>query len=121
MEYKIDNKSEIIDLKNAIQFQADDDVNVVDLEAEKVEDLKKSYVGKYIAQCDICDQLIYVEDKDLTQIEACPYCGFNHCFYLIGKVEAVPMEDFAADLKEDEENKLYTKSELVYGEAVEGK
>ena len=121
MEYSVNNKNDMTDLKNAIQVEADDEVNIVDMDAENISDLKDSYVGKYIAQCDICKQLIYVEDRDLTKIEACPYCGFNHCFYLIGQVTAVPVETFVDDLKDEQDEKIYSKAELVYGKAVEDK
>lgn len=119
MKYEIDNKDNLVNLRNAIQFQADDEVNVVDLDAENICELKDSYIGKYIAQCDICKQLVYLDDKDLDKIETCPYCGFNHCFYLIGQVSAIPMETFVDDLKDEEDEKLYSKSELVYGEAAD--
>ena len=120
MDYKVDNDNDLIDLKNAMQFQNDDTVNVVDLDAENICDIKDSYIGKYIAQCDVCNQLVYLDDRNLDKIEACPYCGFNHCFYLIGQVTSIPMETFVDDLK-DEEDQLYSKSELVYGEAVQDK
>lgn len=118
MEYNIDNKNDVIDLKNAMQYQNDSDVIVIDTEAQSKEDLKKSYVGKYIAQCDICDQLLYTDDRDLSTIEACPYCGFNDCFYLIGVVTAIPTEQFVQEYKEDQEDKDLSKTDLVYGEAV---
>lgn len=119
MTYNVDNKNNLVDLKNAIQFQNTEDVNVIDLEAENICDIKDSYVGKYIAQCDICNQLIYVEDKDLEKIEACPYCGFDHCFYLIGQVAAITPNEYEETLKAEDESKLYDKSQLVYGEAAD--
>jgi len=118
MTYDVDNKNNIVDLKNAIQFQSDDTVNVVDLEADSLADIKKDYVGKYIAQCDICGQLVYIEDKDLEKIETCPYCGFDHCFYLIGQVVAIPQEVYVDDMKDKEDETLYDVKELVYGKAA---
>ena len=49
MTYDVDNKDNIINLKNAMQFQSDDTVNVIDLQADDITEIKKDYVGKYIA------------------------------------------------------------------------
>lgn len=119
MTYDIDNKDNIINLKNAMQFQSDDTVNVIDLQADDITEIKKDYVGKYIAQCDICNQLVYIDDKDLEKIETCPYCGFNHCFYLIGQVVAVPQEVYVGEMKDKSDDNIYDVKELVYGKAAD--
>ena len=119
MTYDIDNKDNIINLKNAMQFQSDDTVNVIDLQADDITEIKKDYVGKYIAQCDICNQLVYIDDKDLEKIETCPYCGFNHCFYLIGQVVAVPQEVYVDEMKDKSDDNIYDVKELVYGKAAD--
>lgn len=117
MKYEIENGDEaVIDLKNAIQYKNNPDVSVIDMEAKTVDDLKDSYVGKYIVKCDICDQLLYSDNKDLTQIKACPYCGFDDCFYIVGIVQAVPEEEFVDEYKDEQDG--LTKTELVYGEAT---
>lgn len=119
MTYDVDNKDNIINLKNAMQFQSDDTVNVIDLQADDITEIKKDYVGKYIAQCDICNQLVYIDDKDLEKIETCPYCGFNHCFYLIGQVVAVPQEVYVDEMKDKSDDNIYDVKELVYGKAAD--
>lgn len=117
MKYEIDNGDEaVIDLKNAIQYKNNPDIPVIDMGAKTADELKDSYVGKYIVKCDICDQLLYSDDKDLTKIKACPYCGFDDCFYIVGIVQAVPEEEFVDEYKEDQDG--LTKTELVYGEAT---
>lgn len=117
MKYEIENGDEaVIDLKNAIQYKNNPDISVIDMEAKTVDDLKDSYVGKYIVKCDICDQLLYSDDKDLTQIKACPYCGFDDCFYIVGIVQAVPEEEFVDEYKEEQDG--LDKTELIYGEAT---
>ena len=121
MDYELNNNNgEIVDLKNAIDYKNDPDVIVFDTNAKKRDDLKKSYVGKYIVQCDICDQLLYSDDKDLTTIKECPYCGFDDCFYVVGIVQAVPTEEFVDEYHTDDITPE-EKTDLVYGEATEEK
>ena len=118
MEYNLDKEEEVIKLKNAMQYQNDEDVKVIDTNAKTEDDLQPNYLGKYIAQCNICGQLIYRDTMDLTEIEACPYCGFDDCFVLIGQVKPITQSTFIDDLKQDGDAKQFDKSELVYGEAV---
>ena len=41
------------------------DVDVIDLEAEAEEDLKQSYVGKVILDCNVCHSNIFVNKEDV--------------------------------------------------------
>ena len=36
------------------QAMSDEDIDIIDLEAEAEEDLKKSYIGKVICDCNVC-------------------------------------------------------------------
>lgn len=118
MEYNVGNKEEVIKLNNAMQYKLNPEVEVADLDAENICDLKPSYIGKYIVECDVCKQHIYHDTMDLTDIEACPYCGFGDCFILVGQVAPIQMKSYVDDLKQDEEAKEFSKADLVYGEAV---
>ena len=84
MEYKTNNDKDMIKLNNAMEFKNNPEVEVIDMDAENILDIKPSYIGKYIVECNICKQHIYHDTMDLTDIEACPYCGFGECFILIG-------------------------------------
>lgn len=118
MEYNTENATDIIKLNNAMAFKNNPTVEVSDLDTENILDLKPSYVGKYIVECQICKQHIYNDDLDVTKIEACPYCGFTDCFVVIGQVAPVTKDQFVDDLKDDEDEKQFTTADLVYGEAV---
>jgi len=118
MEYNMDNKVEVTKLNNAMQFQNNPEIEVADLDAENILDIKPSYVGKYIVECQVCKQHIYHDTLDITDIEACPYCGFGECFIVVGQVAPVPVSTMVDELKKDEEEKQFTKSELVYGDAI---
>ena len=90
---------------------------IVDLNAEKPEDLLPSYVGKVIMQCPQCMTLFYKNQEDIEPSdenpdvvnlnEPCQHCGNTSGYTLIGKVGAVS-EDEADKYDETsaEENEL---------------
>ena len=77
----------------------DESVDVIDLEAETVEDLKQSYVGKVVLDCNVCHSNIFL-DKDEVVVDEngvanvdmeCPYCISNEGYTVIGKI--TPFEE----------------------------
>lgn len=97
----------IRDLEAFMEKEDDTPVRVIDTEATTEEDLKDSYVGKVIINCNVCHSHIF-EDKenlDITEDGAvnveqqCPYCGEQEGFVIIGEI--TPFND-AAENTEDE-------------------
>lgn len=84
---------------------------IVDLDAETPEDVQPSYAGKHIVQCPQCMTLFYRNPEDLVKSEdnpdmvnvgeACPNCGNEDGYTVIGKVAEVTPEE--AENFEDEE------------------
>lgn len=79
--------------------------DIIDPEAETIDDLKDSYIGNVICQCEICKSKIFkdpedikidAEDAELANVgECCPYCFETDGFKIIGQVapyEAVTVE-----------------------------
>ena len=74
----------------------DESVDVIDLEAEAQEDLKKSYIGKVICDCNICHSNIFFNKEDIVINEdgvaniddECPYCMSNDGYTVIGEIQA---------------------------------
>lgn len=74
----------------------DESVDVIDLEAEAQEDLKKSYIGKVICDCNICHSNIFFNKEDIVIDEngvaniddECPYCMSNDGYTIIGEIQA---------------------------------
>ena len=76
---------------------------IVDVNAETVDDLKKSYIGSTILQCPVCRTMIYKDPQALVKPEgetaegeklynvdeACPHCGAKEGFDLIGQVASL--------------------------------
>ena len=95
--------------------------DVYDLEAEAKEDLKQSYIGKVILDCNVCHSNVFFDKADVTEDESglvckeieCPYCMSNEGYTIIGEVkpfaeegsEEIPEDDIDldVDLEDNEE------------------
>lgn len=101
----------------------DEIIRVIDPEANTVEEVQDSYVGKVIINCNICHSHIF-EEKDNIKIEddgavnieeQCPYCGETEGFTIVGEIapfaetkvevdgEEVEVEEKPEDEEESEE------------------
>lgn len=85
-----------------------DVLTVIDDEATKQEDVKDSYLGKVILDCNVCHSLIYkdpseieIEGEDVNLDEECPYCYSVDGFKVIGQVE--PFEKVEDDFEDGDE------------------
>lgn len=94
------------------QENAEEEISVIDPEAETEDDIQKSYVGKVILDCNICHSLCYKDKNDIeldidgnvNVEEDCPYCGEHNGFVIKGEVveykpEEESVEEPAADAK----------------------
>ena len=69
--------------------------DVYDLEAEAKEDLKQSYLGKVILDCNVCHSNVFFNKDEITENEdglccveiECPYCMSNEGYTIIGEVK----------------------------------
>ena len=86
----------------------DPSVRVIDLDAKTEEDLKDSYVGKIIINCNICHSHVF-EDKQNIEINEdgnvnaetpCPYCGEQEGFCIIGEI--APFTNTTTESEEDD-------------------
>ena len=103
------------------QAMSDEDIDIIDLEAEAEEDLKKSYIGKVICDCNVCHSNIFYNKEDIVIDEdgvvnpedECPYCMSLDGYTIVGEIkpyeEGVAEEeheddvDLDVDLDDDEE------------------
>lgn len=119
-----DNTESFLDMVNGAE---DDEMisDVYDLEAEAKEDLKQSYIGKVILDCNVCHSNVFFDKEEITQDEdgicctdvECPYCMSNEGYTIIGEVKPyeetseeepievdVTLEEPEEELPEDEED-----------------
>ena len=98
------------DFKNNDDFE--DDISIIDPEAETTEDLQDNYIGKVILDCCVCHSKLYKAKEDVTIDETgelvnvgeeCPYCFTPDGFKVIGEVAAFEAgEDKDEDGEEEE-------------------
>jgi len=87
----------------------DESVDVIDLEAEVQDDLKKSYVGKVICDCNVCHSNIFYNKEDIVIGEdgianiddECPYCMSNDGYTIIGEIR-----EWSPEAEEEIENEM---------------
>ena len=90
------------------QAMTDEDVDIIDLEAEAEEDLKKSYIGKVICDCNVCHSNIFYNKEDIEIDEdgvvnpedECPYCMSLDGYTIVGEIK--PYEEGDTEESEDE-------------------
>ena len=98
---------------------SDDTIEVIDPEAENKEEIKDSYVGKIICQCNVCKSLVYF-DKDNIQIDEengtvnaddeCPFCFTNSGYSIVGEV--APYSDYQVEATDEDGNKIDVEVEV---------
>lgn len=87
-------------IKFSEEDEIDDTIDVIDPEAETIDDLEDSYVGKVILDCCVCHSKLYkdvedvVIDGDIANAnEECPFCYTTDGFKVIGQVAAFGEEE----------------------------
>lgn len=84
----------------------DDDISIIDPEAETEEELQDNYVGKVILDCCVCHSKLYKNKDEVTVDETgelanvgeeCPYCFTPDGFKVIGEVAPFDKESEETD------------------------
>jgi hypothetical protein len=96
----------------ADDIEAPEEEAIIDVEAETEDDLKDSYIGKVILECDCCHARIYKDIADviiddetgLANIEErCPVCSTESGFNVIGKIEEFNQDELKDQPKDEDE------------------
>ena len=101
-------------LQDFVKFTEDDEdeniIDIIDVDAETVEDLEDSYIGKVILDCCVCHSKLYkdtedvVIEDDLANVgEECPFCYANDGYKVVGQVAAFDEDDEEEDTEEESE------------------
>ena len=108
--------------------------DVYDLEAEAKEDLKQSYIGKVILDCNVCHSNVFFDKDQITEDEdglccvdiECPYCMSNEGYTIIGEVKPFEEEteeepiDVEVEVSEEEPEEEIEVEETEEEELEEG-
>ncbi len=105
-----------------------DTISIIDDEAETEEDIKDSYIGKVILDCNVCHSLLYKdpeevveEGEDVNVDEECPFCYSQSGYKVVGQVKPFVREDEEEDEEEPEEAKEESEEEETDEEEKEEK
>lgn len=116
-------------LKDFIEFndadEIDDEITVIDPEAETLEDVQDSYVGKIILDCCVCHSKLYkdiedvvIEDDIANANEECPFCYTTDGYKVIGQVSSFDEEE---EEESEEEPKEVEDTDIEEKEETEEK
>ena len=105
--YDIDSEK----MHDFLDTAGEDVEDIIDLEAEVEEDLKQSYVGKVILDCNVCHSNIFIDKDEITVDEEgnanidleCPYCMSNEGYTIIGQVEPYSEEEPEEEIEVEDE------------------
>lgn len=109
-EINLNDSDSFAEMKSIMDISDDDEVVVIDPNAENDEELSDSYVGKVILDCTVCHSKQYKdasevtlnEDGDLAnEGEECPFCYSTDGFTVVGQVAPFD-EDEVTDIDDVE-------------------
>ena len=91
-------------LQDFVKFTEDDEdeniIDIIDVDAETVEDLEDSYIGKVILDCCVCHSKLYKDtedviiEDDLANVgEECPFCYASDGYKVVGQVAEFDKEE----------------------------
>ena len=123
--FELDKKGieALADFEDA-QDKAEEEIDVIDVDADDDDEIQDEYINKVILECPVCDSLHYEdkekihfdEDSDVVDIgEPCPYCAQEDGFKIVGQVAAYCKE--CAHEDEHEEDEIEVEEEETLEEA----
>ena len=105
-----DGLSELADFEVESE-ESEDKKRVIDPEAKNEEELKSSYVGKVIIDCNQCHSKIYkdkedivIDGEDANKEEECPYCFATEGFKVVGEV--APYTETKVDVEVEDKDTM---------------
>lgn len=105
-----DGLSELADFEVESE-KSEDKKRVIDPEAKNEEELKSSYVGKVIIDCNQCHSKVYkdkedivIDGDDVNKEEECPYCFATEGFKVVGEV--APYTETKVDVEVEDKDTM---------------
>lgn len=108
-EFNMTDKDAIEDIRATLDSPADASVDIIDVDADNVDELKDNYVGKVVLDCNVCHSKIYKDPTEVTlsedgesanEGEECPFCYTSDGFKVVGQIAPFGPED-EGDVKVD--------------------
>lgn len=111
-EFNIQDRGDLEDARKYDDESVEEFINVIDPDARLEDDLKPSYIGNVILDCEVCHSKLYKEPEevyvdeasDLVNVgEECPFCMSTDGYKVIGQVAPYEEMEVTVDGEEDEE------------------
>ena len=113
-------------VKDILDFKDNDDelniLNITDPDTMEEDELKDSYVGSVILECEVChspifknvEDVVIDEDSDLANVEdECPICHSNDGFTIIGQVAPYQEEpELDVEIEDKEASDIESEEEI---------
>lgn len=118
-EINLNDSDSFAEMKSIMDISDDDEVAVIDPNAENDEELSDSYVGKVILDCCVCHSKQYKDASEVTlneegdlanEGEECPFCYSTDGFTVVGQVapfdedEVTEIDDVEVDDESEDED-----------------
>lgn len=116
------------ELKDFLDSDTEETVDIIDPNAEDEKEVKDSYVGDVVLECSVCHSMIYKDaseilkdeesEEDLVNVgEECPYCMSADGYKIVGQIAPFEVEaDYTVEVEpkegsEDAEEEAEVKDE----------
>ena len=131
LDLTTNNKEEIVEKgREALEKSEDEpELQVVDVNADTIEDLKDDYVGDIILKCNKCGFVFFKDKEDIVKDEktglyniedTCSHCGAKEGFKLGGQVasadvdaEKADEQDLTVDAQVEDDNNVEAPEEEI--------
>ena len=113
--FDLDDTNVYDDLQDFVINDNDNEISIIDMNAETQEDLLDDYVGQVILDCCVCHSKLYKDKEEIviddeTQCanidEECPYCSSMDGFKIIGEVAPYSETEVEVEVEEKDEDEI---------------
>lgn len=102
------------ELKDFLDDEEEETVDIIDPMAEDEEDVKDSYMDKVVLECSVCHSLIYKDPSEIVEDEEsedglvntgdeCPYCMSTDGYKIVGQIAPYETTDVTVEVEPKDE------------------
>lgn len=129
-EINLNDSDSFAEMKSIMDISDDDEVDVIDPNAENDEELSDSYVGKVILDCCVCHSKQYKDASEVTlneegdlanEGEECPFCYSTDGFTVVGQVAPFDEDEVTDDVSVEVDNEPESEDDDDFMESLKAK
>lgn len=129
-EINLNDSDSFAEMKSIMDISDDDEVAVIDPNAENDEELSDSYVGKVILDCCVCHSKQYKDASEVTlneegdlanEGEECPFCYSTDGFTVVGQVAPFDEDEVTDDVNVEVDNEPESEDDDDFIESLKAK